>query len=39
MFLHPGEEHGKESGWFRLVFAHEEQVLREGLWRYVFSFI
>ncbi|KAB8220707.1 pyridoxal phosphate-dependent transferase [Aspergillus novoparasiticus] len=33
VFLHPGEEHGKEGGWFRLVFAHEEEVLREGLWR------
>ncbi|KAB8273454.1 pyridoxal phosphate-dependent transferase [Aspergillus minisclerotigenes] len=34
VFLHPGEEHGKEGGWFRLVFAHEEEVLREGLWRF-----
>ncbi|PIG85776.1 aspartate aminotransferase [Aspergillus arachidicola] len=35
VFLHPGEEHGKEEGWFRLVFAHEEEVLREGLWRLI----
>ncbi|KAE8323746.1 pyridoxal phosphate-dependent transferase [Aspergillus sergii] len=35
VFLHPGEEHGKERGWFRLVFAHEEEVLREGLWRLI----
>ncbi|PYH91516.1 PLP-dependent transferase [Aspergillus ellipticus CBS 707.79] len=35
VFLHPGEEHGKIPGWFRLVFAHEEEVLREGLRRYV----
>ncbi|KAB8199848.1 pyridoxal phosphate-dependent transferase [Aspergillus parasiticus] len=35
VFLHPGEEHGKEGGWFRLVFAHEEEVLKEGLWRLI----
>ncbi|KAE8373804.1 pyridoxal phosphate-dependent transferase [Aspergillus bertholletiae] len=35
VFLHPGEEHGKEAGWFRLVFAHEEEVLREGLRRLI----
>ena len=33
VFLHPGEEHGVEAGWFRLVFAHEEEVLRVGLRR------
>ncbi|PWY94420.1 aspartate aminotransferase [Aspergillus sclerotioniger CBS 115572] len=33
VFLHPCEEHGKKPGWFRLVFAHEEDVLREGLRR------
>lgn len=33
VFLHPGEEHGKSPGWFRLVFSHEEEVLREGLRR------
>lgn len=33
VFLHPGEEHGKQGGWFRVVFAHEEGVLREGLRR------
>jgi hypothetical protein len=37
VFLHPGEEHGKVAGWFRLVFAHEEGVLRVGLARYVYS--
>ncbi|KAL4933944.1 pyridoxal phosphate-dependent transferase [Aspergillus undulatus] len=35
LFLHPGEEHCKELGWFRLVFSHEEEVLREGLARLV----
>lgn len=33
VFLHPGEEHGKAPGWFRLVFSHEEEVLEEGLRR------
>ncbi|KAL5000447.1 pyridoxal phosphate-dependent transferase [Aspergillus recurvatus] len=33
LFLHPGEEHSKEPGWFRLVFSHDEHVLREGLRR------
>jgi len=33
VFLHPGEEHGKKPGWFRLVFSHEEEVLKEGLRR------
>lgn len=33
IFLHPGEEHGKKPGWFRLVFSHEEEVLEEGLRR------
>ncbi|KAL4774186.1 pyridoxal phosphate-dependent transferase [Aspergillus nidulans var. acristatus] len=33
LFLHPGEEHSKEPGWFRLVFSHDEHVLREGLQR------
>lgn len=33
VFLHPGEEHGKKPGWFRLVFSHEEEVLEEGLRR------
>ncbi|KAL2216143.1 1-aminocyclopropane-1-carboxylate synthase [Thermoascus aurantiacus ATCC 26904] len=32
-FLHPGEEHAKEPGWFRLVFSQEEEVLVEGLRR------
>ncbi|OGM50117.1 aspartate aminotransferase [Aspergillus bombycis] len=35
VFLHPGEEHAMEAGWFRLVFAHEEEVLREGLTRLI----
>ncbi|ODM22897.1 hypothetical protein SI65_00486 [Aspergillus cristatus] len=35
VFLHPGEEHGKAPGWFRLVFSHEEEVLEEGLRRFV----
>lgn len=33
VFLHPGEEHGKWPGWFRLVYSHEEEVLQEGLKR------
>ncbi|CBF75574.1 hypothetical protein AN3704.2 [Aspergillus nidulans FGSC A4] len=33
LFLHPGEEHCKEPGWFRLVFSHDEHILREGLRR------
>ncbi|PYI11560.1 aspartate aminotransferase [Aspergillus sclerotiicarbonarius CBS 121057] len=35
VFLHPCEEHGMIPGWFRLVFAHEEDVLREGLRRMI----
>ncbi|KAJ6161036.1 Pyridoxal phosphate-dependent transferase major region subdomain 2 [Penicillium chermesinum] len=34
VFLHPGEEHGKDPGWFRLVFSQEPGVLKEGLRRY-----
>ncbi|KAJ5777736.1 Pyridoxal phosphate-dependent transferase major region subdomain 2 [Penicillium odoratum] len=33
VFLHPGEEHGKDVGWFRLVYSHDELTLREGLRR------
>ncbi|KAL4875797.1 pyridoxal phosphate-dependent transferase [Aspergillus karnatakaensis] len=33
LFLHPGEEHCKDAGWFRLVYSHSEDVLREGLRR------
>ena len=33
VFLHPNEEHGKESGWFRLVYSHDEDTLQEGLKR------
>ncbi|KAL2853786.1 pyridoxal phosphate-dependent transferase [Aspergillus pseudoustus] len=35
LFLHPGEEHCKDLGWFRLVYSHDEDVLREGLRRLV----
>ncbi|KAL2811087.1 pyridoxal phosphate-dependent transferase [Aspergillus granulosus] len=35
LFLHPGEEHCKYLGWFRLVYSHDEHVLREGLRRLV----
>ncbi|KAL4750165.1 hypothetical protein BDW72DRAFT_176496 [Aspergillus terricola var. indicus] len=35
LFLHPGEEHSKEPGWFRVVFSHDEHVLREGLRRLI----
>ncbi|KAL3446571.1 pyridoxal phosphate-dependent transferase [Aspergillus insuetus] len=35
LFLHPGEEHCKDLGWFRLVYSHDEHVLREGLRRLV----
>ncbi|EKV07169.1 hypothetical protein PDIG_74430 [Penicillium digitatum PHI26] len=31
VFLHPGEEHSMEIGWFRLVFSQEEDTLKEGL--------
>ncbi|KAJ5168002.1 uncharacterized protein N7482_003596 [Penicillium canariense] len=33
VFLHPGEEHSKDAGWFRLVFSHDENTLEEGLRR------
>lgn len=33
VFLHPGEEHGKDAGWFRLVFSCGEDTLKEGLRR------
>ncbi|KAB8229725.1 pyridoxal phosphate-dependent transferase [Aspergillus alliaceus] len=35
VFLHPGEEHAREAGWFRLVFAHDEGTLRVGLGRLI----
>ncbi|RAL03782.1 aspartate aminotransferase [Aspergillus ibericus CBS 121593] len=35
VFLHPCEEHGMIPGWFRLVFAQEEDVLIEGLRRMI----
>ncbi|KAL3461359.1 pyridoxal phosphate-dependent transferase [Aspergillus heterothallicus] len=35
LFLHPREEHSKDPGWFRLVYSHDEHVLREGLRRLV----
>ncbi|KAJ6149097.1 Pyridoxal phosphate-dependent transferase major region subdomain 2 [Penicillium samsonianum] len=31
VFLHPGEEHSRDIGWFRLVFSQEEETLKEGL--------
>lgn len=37
VFLHPGEEHSKDAGWFRLVFSHDETTLKEGLKRQVIS--
>lgn len=33
VFLHPGEEHSKDVGWFRLVFSQDEGTLKEGLRR------
>lgn len=33
VILHPGEEHAKHVGWFRLVFSQDEDTLREGLAR------
>lgn len=33
VFLHPGEEHSKDVGWFRLVFSQKEDTLKEGLRR------
>jgi hypothetical protein len=33
VFIHPGEEHGKDAGWFRLVFSQDESALKEGLRR------
>lgn len=33
IFLHPGEEHSKDAGWFRLVFSNDEPALQEGLRR------
>ncbi|CAG7916117.1 unnamed protein product [Penicillium olsonii] len=35
VFLHPGEEHSKDVGWFRLVFSQEEVILKEGLRRLI----
>ncbi|PYH70714.1 pyridoxal phosphate-dependent aminotransferase [Aspergillus vadensis CBS 113365] len=35
VFLHPCEEHGNIPGWFRLVYAQDEDVLREGLRRMI----
>ncbi|KAH8668544.1 pyridoxal phosphate-dependent transferase [Xylariales sp. PMI_506] len=33
VFLHPGEEHSIEPGWFRLVYTQEPDVVNEGLRR------
>lgn len=35
VFLHPGEEHSKAEGWFRLVFSNDEPALKEGLRRMI----
>ncbi|CAG8357156.1 unnamed protein product [Penicillium salamii] len=35
VFLHPGEEHSKDVGWFRLVFSQDEGTLKEGLRRLI----
>ncbi|KAG2418071.1 hypothetical protein HFD88_001171 [Aspergillus terreus] len=35
VFLHPGEEHSKTPGWFRMVFSQDEEVLEEGLRRII----
>ncbi|KAJ9313285.1 hypothetical protein DTO271D3_6533 [Paecilomyces variotii] len=35
VFLHPGEEHAANPGWFRLVFTQDEDILREGLRRLI----
>ncbi|KAF1915629.1 pyridoxal phosphate-dependent transferase [Ampelomyces quisqualis] len=33
VFLHPGEEHGMRTGWFRVVYTMEERVVEEGMRR------
>ncbi|RFU81793.1 pyridoxal phosphate-dependent transferase, major domain [Trichoderma arundinaceum] len=33
VFLHPGEEHALEPGWFRLVYTHNPVAVREGVKR------
>ncbi|KAI9372066.1 pyridoxal phosphate-dependent transferase [Aspergillus egyptiacus] len=35
LFLHPGEEHNKDPGWFRMVYTFDEDVLQEGLRRLI----
>ncbi|KAJ5971935.1 uncharacterized protein N7479_001853 [Penicillium vulpinum] len=35
VFLHPGEEHSQDIGWFRLVFSQEEETFKGGLNRRV----
>ncbi|KAM0254606.1 hypothetical protein ACHAQJ_006642 [Trichoderma viride] len=35
VFLHPGEEHALEPGWFRLVYTQDPLVVLEGIKRYV----
>lgn len=37
VFLHPGEEHALEAGWFRLVYTHDPRMVREGVKRYAIS--
>ncbi|KAE9579444.1 1-aminocyclopropane-1-carboxylate synthase-like protein 1 [Colletotrichum fructicola] len=33
VFLHPGEEHCLEPGWFRVVYSQDEGIVREGMRR------
>ncbi|KAK3936803.1 PLP-dependent transferase [Diplogelasinospora grovesii] len=33
IWLHPGEEHAIEPGWFRIVYTRDEKTVREGLKR------
>jgi 1-aminocyclopropane-1-carboxylate synthase len=34
VFLHPREEHAPRPGWFRMVYTHDEEVIKEGLKRW-----
>lgn len=34
VFLHPSEEASKEPGWYRLVYTHDPEKVREGIRRY-----
>lgn len=33
VFLHPGEEHALEAGWYRVVYTHDPIMIREGVKR------